>query len=77
MGKSYTGQVVNGVVVPAEGTPALPEGTRLRLEVIAEAAGPRGRTLAERPASVVGRAEGLPTDLADQLDHYLHGQPRR
>lgn len=35
------------------------------------------RTLAERLSSVIGKAEGLPTDLADQHDHYLHGQPKR
>jgi hypothetical protein len=77
MAETYTGQVQNGVIVLDEGTPPLPEGARLRFELIAETEGPRRRTLAERLASVIGRAEGLPTDLADQHDHYLHGQPKR
>jgi hypothetical protein len=77
MAESYTGQVVNGVIVLDEGAPAPPEGARLRIEVIAETSGPRGRTLAERLASVIGRAEGLPPDLAEQHDHYIHGQPKR
>jgi hypothetical protein len=77
MAETYTGQVQNGVVVFDEGTPPLPEGARLRIELVAETGEPRRRTLAERLASVIGRAEGLPTDLADQHDHYLHGQPKR
>ena len=77
MAETYTGQVQNGVVVFDEGTPALPEGARLRIELIAQAEHPQGRTLAERLASVIGKAEGLPADFADQHDHYLHGQPKR
>ena len=74
MAETYVGEVRNGVVVFDEGMPPPPEGSRLRIEVVAEAAEPRRRNLAERLASVIGRAEGLPTDLADQHDHYLHGQ---
>ena len=77
MPETYTGHVQNGVVVFDEGTPPLPEGAHLRIELVAETGEPRRRTLAERLASVIGRAEGLPTDLADQHDHYLHGQPKR
>jgi hypothetical protein len=75
--QSYTAQVINGMIVLDEDKPLPPDGTRLRVEVIAESTGSRRRTLAERIASVIGRAEGLPTDLADQQDHYLHGQPKR
>jgi hypothetical protein len=75
MAESYTGRVRNGVVVFDEGTPPSPEGARLRIEFVAETGNPRRRTLAERLASVIGRAEGLPADVADQHDHYLHRQP--
>jgi hypothetical protein len=77
MAEMYTAEVRNGAVVFDEGTPPLPEGARLRVEIVAEPVNSRGRTLAERLASVIGKAEGLPTDLADQHDHYLHGQPKR
>ena len=77
MAETYTGQVQDGVIVLDEGTPPLPEGARLRMELVEEGEKPRRRTLAERLASVIGRAEGLPSDLADQHDHYLHGQPKR
>ena len=26
---------------------------------------------------LAGRAEGLPEDLAENLDHYLHGHPKK
>jgi hypothetical protein len=76
MAQRSTGELKNGVVVFGDGTPPLSKGSRLKIEVV-EAARPLARTLAERLASVVGRADGLPDDLAAQHDHYLHGQPKR
>jgi len=77
MAETYMGQVQNGVVVLDEGTPPLPEGTRLRVELVEESVPARGRTLADRYASIIGIAEGLPTDMAEEHDHYIHGTPRR
>jgi hypothetical protein len=34
-------------------------------------------SLYERMKSVIGKAEGLPPDMAINHDHYLHGQPKR
>ena len=77
MSEIFTGQIQNGVIVLDEGTPSIPEGTRLRIEPIPSTPSGRSRSLAERLSSVIGKAEGLPPDLADQHDHYLHGQPKR
>jgi hypothetical protein len=77
MAETYTGQVVNGVIVLDEGTPPLPEGTRLRVEVETGLETPRRKSLAERYAPIVGIAEGLPADMAAEHDHYIHGTPRR
>ncbi|MEX2176820.1 MAG: hypothetical protein WD872_20805 [Pirellulaceae bacterium] len=33
--------------------------------------------LAERLGKIIGIAEGLPSDLAEQHDHYLHGRPKK
>lgn len=66
---------VRGGVVVFDGGPALAEGAKVRVEVVEEEAGPA--TLAERFASVIGIVEGLPDDLAENHDHYLHGQPKR
>ena len=69
----YPGRVKNGVVV-FHGKPPLPEGTRVTVE--SESGGGR-QTLAERLKSVIGIAKGLPTDLAENHDHCLHGRPKK
>jgi len=68
----YRGHVKNGVIVLDEPID-LPEGTEVTIEV-AEGHGP---TLAERLASVIGTAKGLPDDAAGNPDHYLHGTPKK
>lgn len=68
------GTVKNGVVV-LDGQPALPEGTKVRVEPVRESEG--AATLAERLKSVIGITDGLPSDLAENHDHYLHGRPKR
>ena len=75
MAETYTGQVVNGVIVLDEGCPPLPEGMKVRVE-------PDGTNreldaLQQLLLDVAGKAQGLPEDLAEQHDHYLHGQPKR
>ncbi len=78
MAETYVGEVRDGVVV-FEGTPPpLPPGTRVRVQPI----GPDEEkdttpTLAERLKSVIGAVKGLPPDLAEQHDHYIHGTPKR
>jgi hypothetical protein len=69
---TFIGKVSNGtVVLPPEAH--LPEGTEVRIEPIS----PGGRNLAERYAGLIGIADDLPADLAKNLDHYVHGQPKR
>jgi hypothetical protein len=75
MADMYTGQVQNGVIVLDEGTPPLPEGTRLRLELI-----DMEKSLEDLSQALLGLAgsvEGLPSDFAEQHDHYIHGTPKR
>ena len=75
MAKTYRGEVRNGVIVLDEGTPSLPEGLRVQIEPadLTEALG----DLSARLRRLAGRAEGLPEDLAENLDHYLHGHPKQ
>jgi hypothetical protein len=75
MAETYTGQVQNGVIVFDEGTPPLPEGARVHVEV-AEVQQDLA-ALRDLLLSVAGKARDLPSDLAAQHDHYLHGQPKR
>ena len=71
---SYIGTVENGVVVlPPQAR--LAEGTKVRVEPVgSDEVVP---TLEDLLAPVAGKATGLPTDMAEQHDHYLHGTPRK
>lgn len=75
MSRTYTGEIRDGVVVFEGAPPPIAEGTKVRVEPVEVS--PQSRTLAERLSSVIGRAKGLPPDLAEQHDHYLHGQPKK
>lgn len=79
------GRVENGQIVLNDPV-ALPEGMKVRVELLGEAGATAEKgmseeeglpTLYERMKSVVGKAEGLPSDYAINHDHYLHGQPKR
>ena len=67
------GRVENGAIVLEPPTP-LPEGARVRVEVLSEPATP---TLFERIGHLAGQAKNLPVDAAEQHDHYLYGTPKR
>jgi hypothetical protein len=76
MAESYTGEVRNGVVVfDAGGPPPFPEGMKVRVEPaeLKDAVADLSRILLE----FAGKAQGLPPDMAEQHDHYLHGTPKR
>jgi hypothetical protein len=72
---SYTGRVHNGVIVLDNGS-KLAEGTVVRVEPVQPAVGSEagGRARFERLAGVL---DDLPSDLARNHDHYLHGHPKR
>jgi hypothetical protein len=67
------GHVAGGVIVLDEAA-ALPEGTRVRVEPIVAPSPP---TLAAKFQDVIGQATSLPSDMAEQHDHYIHGSPKR
>jgi hypothetical protein len=68
------GTVLNGTIV-LDQPQTLPEG--VRVEVIIheklQAASPLGEMLLRH----AGKAVGLPEDMAEQHDHYIHGTPKR
>ena len=64
------GMVHNGVVV-VEINPPLPEG--LKVKVVVE----RANSLGERLQRFKGIGQDLPSDLAENHDHYLHGAQKR
>lgn len=69
---TYRGHVENGVVVFDEPV-ALPDGAQVNVQLDPD---PKRRTLSERLRGVIGTAKGLPPDLAENHDHYLHGRPK-
>lgn len=71
---TYTGHIEAGKVVLDE--PArIPEGTRVRIEILsvptAAVDSGQGPSLAEQLASVIGKAEQLPSDWSENHDRYL------
>lgn len=62
------GKVVNGVIV-LESDGALPEGTRVRVLTVE----PLVTTLGERLLKFASTAPGLPDDMAEHHDGYIHG----
>jgi hypothetical protein len=74
----YRGKMKDGVVVFDKGT-GLPDGTEVRVEPFSrdENIAADGPTLAEQFADIIGTVPELPSDMAAQHDHYLHGAPKR
>ncbi len=71
---TYRGRVKNGVVIfdpPA----SLPEG--VEVEVVPAKDSALTPTWAEVFKDVIGKAEGLPPDMAHNHDHYIHGAPKK
>jgi hypothetical protein len=71
---TYRGRIRDGAVVFDEPIP-LAEGTEVRVEVAPLE--PSSETLAQKLLRYAGKAKDLPSDLAINHDHYLHGAPRR
>ena len=53
----------------------LPEGTAVRVDTI-EPEAACGNS-AGKFSDFIGMADDLPHDLAENLDHYLHGHPKK
>jgi hypothetical protein len=71
---SYMGTVSKGtVILPSDAN--LPDGTRVRVEPIEEicASEPVGKKL----IALAGILKDLPSDFAENHDHYVHGTPKR
>lgn len=74
------GTIQSGAVVLDEPV-GLPNGTPVRVDVTPS--GPASDEKREIPSlydrlkDVIGKAEGLPSDLSVNHDHYLYGAPKR
>jgi hypothetical protein len=68
------GTVVNCTIVLDQPCP-FPQGSRV--EIVLEAAPTECSPLGEMLLRHAGTATGLPEDMAEQHDHYLHGTSRQ
>jgi hypothetical protein len=74
---TYRGKVQNGQIVLDEPN-TLPEGTTVEITVPDLAPSPGSRSVWDDLIELAGTAgPGLPSDLAENHDHYIHGTPRR
>jgi len=71
---SITGTIKNGVVKLPPGAP-WPNGTKVRVEKAESPAA--GNSLIRRLRELSAKVSGLPSDLAEQHDHYIHRAPKR
>jgi len=75
----YRGHVGNGVIVLDESAP-FEEGAKVQVDLAAEATDTgddSGPSFTQRFAEVMGKAQSLPEDAAENHDHYLYGVPKR
>ena len=77
---TYRGKYRNGTVVLPKGV-NIPEGTEVEVTLIRPAANESIQasesTFYERYKEFIGVLDGLPSDLAENHDHYLYGTPKR
>ncbi len=77
----FRGRVKNGVVV-LEDPKALPEGAEVSVRQVKPKRQPAkkppaGKSLRPGLRKFAGKAESLPADASQYLDHYLYGHPKQ
>lgn len=71
----YKGHIENGVAI-IDDQATLRDGTPVLIEILSEDTQIGRKSVAERLQSIIGKAEGLPEDAAENLDHYLYGSAK-
>jgi hypothetical protein len=70
---TYRGHVKNGQIA-LDSTVALPEGAAVNVEIVAnQATDPSAPEIWTTLLGLAGTALGLPSDMAENHDHYLYG----
>lgn len=71
---TYQGHVINGQIA-LDSSVLLPEGAIVQVQVVAKQLS-GGTDLSALLMRHAGKGRDLPSDLAQQHDHYAHGKPR-
>jgi len=66
-------KVENGAIRLPDGI-SLPDGSEVQVTIPDHVIQP---AFAERYAAYIGAAHDLPPDLAENIDHYIHGHPMK
>ncbi|MCC7293205.1 MAG: hypothetical protein IT449_14185 [Phycisphaerales bacterium] len=69
--------VVNKGVIILDAGAILPDGAVVEVVVLPDREAEPSPTLYDTLQDVIGIADGLPVDLAENHDHYLYGTPRK
>jgi len=74
------GHVENGQIVLDQKAP-LPEGMKVEIRLLNSDPQQNDAatlpTLYERYKNIIGQAKDLPSDFAENHDHYIHGAPKK
>jgi hypothetical protein len=73
---TYMGRVEKGVIV-IDGDEKPDEGTVVRIEEVEPKKIDNDRSIWDALKEFDGKAVGLPPDMADNHDHYIHGTSKR
>lgn len=80
MGMTYRAIVSNGMIILPQGA-ELPSGTEVLISPVKSDAPAKGVSIWEKLQQAAATSAALPTSLPDDLaenhDHYLHGQAKR
>ena len=71
---TYRGHVKHGAIILDEAA-ELPEGAEV--DVAIRPAPKKSPTFYDRFVDLIGACPDLPTDMAQNHDHYLHGQEKK
>lgn len=71
---TYRGHVKNGQIALDEPA-ALPEGVEVTVEIVDR--DNDKSTIWKKLRELAGTVEGLPSDMAENHDHYLYGTPKK
>jgi len=76
---TWRGRVRGGVIIPDQDA-KLDEGSEVTIQPVEAESSPgpvEECTLAEHLLKFAGVLDGLPADLAQNHDHYIHGTPKK
>ena len=73
---TYKGTIRNGVVV-FQGDVSLPENAEVNVELIGQTDCKQPPSWAEVFKDVIGSVDDMPSDMAENHDHYVHGTEKK